>query len=131
MDELGFNKIAAAVLTAGIIAMVSGVLAGFVVHPKPLEKNVYVVAGVEAPKEAAGGEAKGPEPIAPLIASADPRRGPTSRRNARSATPSTRVAPTRSARTSTASSASRSPRAKAYQFSDALKGKHGTWTSSR
>ena len=75
MDELGFNKIAAAVLTAGIIAMVSGIIAGAVVHPRKLEKPVYVVAGVEAPKEAAGGEAKGPEPIAPLMASADAKAG--------------------------------------------------------
>jgi len=131
MDELGFNKIAAAVLTAGIIAMVSGVLAGFVVHPKPLEKNVYVVAGVEAPKEAAAARAKGPEPIAPLIASADPKAGPTSRRNARSATPSTRVGANKIGPNLYGIVGEPIAEGKGYQFSDALKGKHGTWTSSR
>jgi cytochrome c len=38
--DLEFNKIAAAILTAGIIAMVSGIIAGALVHPKLLEKPV-------------------------------------------------------------------------------------------
>src|SRR5471032_2124108 len=75
--DLEFNKIAAAVLTAGIIAMVTGVIAGALVRPKPFDKPGYVVAGVEekASAAAAGGEAKGPEPISPLMASADPKAG--------------------------------------------------------
>ena len=71
--DLEFNKIAAAILTAGIIAMVSGIIAGALVHPKLLAKPVYVVVGVEAPAaaSAAGAAAQGgPEPIASLLASA-------------------------------------------------------------
>src|SRR5882757_7401868 len=127
MDELGFNKIAAAVLTAGIIAMVSGVLAGFVVHPKSLEKNVYVVAGVEAPKEAAGSGAKGPEPIAPLMASADAKAGADiSKKCAVCHTfdkgGATKIGPNLFGIVGEAIA-----EGKGYQFSDALKGKHGTW----
>ena len=76
MQELEFNKIAAAVLVAGIIAMVCGIAANVLVHPKLLDKPVYVVAGVEASSSAASSsEPKGPEPIAPLMASADPKAG--------------------------------------------------------
>jgi len=75
--DLEFNKIAAAILTAGIIAMVTGILAGAMVRPRPLEKPVYVVAGVEEQTASAAGSApqSGPEPIAPLMASADAKAG--------------------------------------------------------
>ena len=75
--DLEFNKIAAAILTAGIIAMVTGILAGSLVHPKPLEKPAYVIAVPEEQTASAAGSApqSGPEPIAPLIASADPKAG--------------------------------------------------------
>jgi cytochrome c len=59
-----------------IIAMASGILAGQLVRPKELAKPVFVVAGAEqtaaAPTENA---AAGPEPIAPLLAKADPKKG--------------------------------------------------------
>jgi cytochrome c len=74
--DLEFNKIAAAILTAGIIAMVSGIIAGALVRPKLLEKPVYVIAGVEEATPAAGSAAPaGPEPIAPLMAQADAKAG--------------------------------------------------------
>jgi len=66
------NKIAAAVLVAMILAMVSGILADHLVKPQMLSKPVYAVAGSEnagETKEAAAAPA-GPEPIAPLLASA-------------------------------------------------------------
>src|SRR6185437_12341907 len=65
------NKIAAAVLVAMILAMVSGILADKLVKPTMLAKNVYQVAGA-APEEEASAAAKpaGPEPIGPLLASA-------------------------------------------------------------
>jgi cytochrome c len=65
------NKIAAAVLVAMILAMVSGILADHLVQPQKLAKAVYTVAGTETTgesKEAA--KPAGPEPIAPLLASA-------------------------------------------------------------
>jgi cytochrome c len=74
--DMEFNKIAAAVLTAGIIAMVTGLIAGGLVRPKPFDKPGYVVAGAAEKAPAAGAdEAKGPEPIAPLMASADLKAG--------------------------------------------------------
>src|SRR5258708_17057461 len=73
-----WNKIIASVLTAMIIAMVSGILASQLVRPKELAKPVYIVAGAEptaSTSSAQQGAAVGPEPIGPLLANADPKRG--------------------------------------------------------
>ncbi len=77
MSSFEWNKIIASVLTAMIVAMASGILAGQLVRPKELEKPVFVVAGAEptASAPAAEGAAAGPEPIGPLLAKADPKRG--------------------------------------------------------
>jgi cytochrome c len=65
------NKIAGAILGAMILAMVSGIIARVLVHPTPLAKPAYIVAGAEPAEQKKGGEEKkGPEPIAPLLANA-------------------------------------------------------------
>jgi cytochrome c len=75
-DPLLMNKIAGAVLFAGLIAMASGFVAELLVHPKMLKENVYVVAVPEAAgTAAAGGAPKAIEPIAPMLASADVAKG--------------------------------------------------------
>src|ERR1700759_1788496 len=77
MSSFEWNKIIASILTAMIVAMVSGILAGQLVRPKPLEKAVYLPAGTEqaAAAPAQPGAAAGPEPIGPLLAKADPKKG--------------------------------------------------------
>jgi cytochrome c len=77
MSSFEWNKIIASVLTAMIVAMVSGILAGELIRPKPLEKPVYLPAGTEqaATASAQQGAAAGPEPIEPLLAKADPKKG--------------------------------------------------------
>ena len=78
MSSFELNKFAAAILLAGIIAMVSGFLAEALVKPKPLAKPAYVVAGVEEKSAAPAGGAAPPaklEPIAPLLAKADAAEG--------------------------------------------------------
>ncbi len=78
MSSFEWNKIIASILTAMIIAMVSGILAGQLVRPKELAKPVYIVAGAEpaaGPSSTQPGAAAGPEPIGPLLAKADPKRG--------------------------------------------------------
>jgi cytochrome c len=77
-SSLESNKIAAAVLTAGVVAMLSGFVAELLYHPQvELEENSYVVAVTEgagagaAPAE----EEEALEPIAPLLAAADPAAG--------------------------------------------------------
>ncbi len=77
MSSFEWNKVIASVLTALIVAMVAGILSTMLVRPKPLEKPVFLVAGAPstpAPSEQAPAAPK-VEPITPLLAKADPKRG--------------------------------------------------------
>ncbi|HWK44858.1 MAG TPA: cytochrome c family protein [Stellaceae bacterium] len=79
MSSFELNKIAASVLLAMIVAMVTGLIAEELVHPKKLDQNVYQVAGVEAGAAPKGGAAPAapekPAPLGALLASADPAAG--------------------------------------------------------
>ena len=46
--SLEFNKMAAAVLTAGVVAMTTGFIANLLVHPDPLEENAYPIEVADA-----------------------------------------------------------------------------------
>jgi cytochrome c len=126
------NKIVAAVLLAAILAMVSGILADKLVEPKHLAKNVYVVPGAEpAPskEEAASNKGAGPEPITPLLASADVNAGKDVGKKC--ATCHTfekggpnRVGPNLYGVVGEPIAEDRG----GYPFSDALKSKKGAWT---
>ncbi len=76
-SSLESNKIAAAVLTAGVIAMMSGFAAELLYHPEELAENVYTVAVADGgdSAEAAVAEAPALDPIGPLLASADAANG--------------------------------------------------------
>lgn len=73
MNNLEFNKAAAAILVAGIVFMVSGVVASMVVKPKPLYQSVLKIETAAAPAAAAKEEPLAP--IGPLLASADVAAG--------------------------------------------------------
>ena len=75
--SMEWNKIFGAVLLAGLIAMLAGFASKVLVHSKPLEKSVYVVATPEgaAPAADKGAAPAGPAPIAPLLAAASPENG--------------------------------------------------------
>ena len=76
MDSFEMNKVAAAILSAGIIAMVVSFVGSALVKPAPLAKKAYIVQGVEQPGAAPGAAA--PEqlpPVAPLLAKADVAHG--------------------------------------------------------
>src|SRR5215831_10455573 len=76
MSSFEWNKIIASVLTAMIVAMVSGILAGQLVRPKELAQPVFLPVAPEAASAPAGQPAAaGPEPIGPLLAKADPKKG--------------------------------------------------------
>ncbi len=75
MDSLESNKVYAAVLTAGIMFSVAGILGGVLVHPHHLEKTVLKIEGAA---ETAGAAPEAPKPIAPigvLLAKADASAG--------------------------------------------------------
>jgi cytochrome c len=76
MPSFEWNKIIASVLTAMIVAMVVGILASQLVHPRHLEKAVYLPPGAEGgAATAAAPAAPKVEPIGPFLAKADPKKG--------------------------------------------------------
>lgn len=77
MGNFEFNKIFAAILTAGIVAMLSGFISGKLVHPHELEKPVIEIDTAALESGATGKPAVDPtaEPILALIAAADIERG--------------------------------------------------------
>jgi len=75
MDNLEFNKAAAAVLVAGIVFMVSGVVASMVVKPQALHHSVLKIDTGASTTAAAPAKEEPLAPIAPLLASADVANG--------------------------------------------------------
>jgi cytochrome c len=76
MSSFEWNKIIASALTALIIAMAAGILSNMLVRPKPLETPVFMVAGGAATASAPAEQpAAKLEPITPLLAKADPKKG--------------------------------------------------------
>lgn len=69
------NKIFAALLLAGVIAMLSGFTAKRVVPNHTPEKDSYIIEVAETSASGAPAKKKGPEPVSALIASADVERG--------------------------------------------------------
>lgn len=74
MSSLELNKIAGAVLVAGLVALVSGILADRLVRPEPVT-HVAAVAPEGEAEETPAGPAEPEQPIAVLLASADPAKG--------------------------------------------------------
>jgi cytochrome c len=128
------NKIAAAILVAGILAMVSGIIADRLVEPKPLKQPVYVVASAEKPQAeqqaaAAGGAGAGPEPIKPLLASASVDAGKEQAKKCAACHTFDKGGPNRVGPNLYAVIGS--PIAEdrnGFAFSDALKAKKGEWS---
>jgi cytochrome c len=78
MSSFEWNKIIASVLTAMIVAMVTGIVAQSIVHPVRLEKAAYLPPGANegegaAPAAEASTAAAKPDPID--MAKADAKRG--------------------------------------------------------
>ena len=79
MDGFELNKITAAILLALLIGMLSSMIANHLVVPEILDKNVYIVEGLEEPGEAVVEAAPKVEiePIEAALAAADVDRGKT------------------------------------------------------
>ena len=76
MDSMEINKLASAVLVAGIAFMVTGLVGQELVHPEHLRQAAIKIEGPVTPAASAGPAAEPPLPaIAPLLASADPTAG--------------------------------------------------------
>jgi cytochrome c len=74
MSSMELNKIFAAVLVAGIVAMLGGFIAEVLTHPHGLETDAVAIEGLVDAGGGAGAVAM-PEPILALIATADVAHG--------------------------------------------------------
>jgi cytochrome c len=73
--SMELNKAFAALLVAGILFMVTGIVGDALVHPKRLEQSVLQIAAPSAPAPAAAPAAPTIEPIGPLLAAANVQNG--------------------------------------------------------
>ncbi|SFK19442.1 c-type cytochrome [Falsiroseomonas stagni] len=73
--SLEVNKVAAAVLTAGIAFMVTGLIGDLIVHPRKLETSALATPAAAQPAAAAAPAAPTLEPISPLLAAANADAG--------------------------------------------------------
>ncbi len=74
-DPLFVNKVAAAILSAGLLAMLAGFITELVYTPISLEKPAYVIAAPETEAKPAAAAAAGPKPVMPMLASASVENG--------------------------------------------------------
>jgi cytochrome c len=75
-SSLEWNKIAGSVLVALLAVKIIGIAGEKIYHPKMLDKNVLEIEGVEAPAQTQTAAAPAaPEPVTPLLASADVEAG--------------------------------------------------------
>lgn len=75
MNNMEFNKVFAAILIAGIIAMLCGFIAKQIVHPESLAKNAVLIEAAEAAETGGAAAVATAEPILALIGGADVTRG--------------------------------------------------------
>lgn len=129
--SMEFNKLLAAVLVAGILAMLAGFISDLAFHSEKMAENAYPIAVSDAP--AAAGTPAAPataEPIDELLAAADPAQGAkVSKMCAACHTfekgGANRVGPNLSGIVGATKAAS-----PGFAYSDALKARGGTWTVS-
>ena len=128
-SSLEFNKVAAAVLAACVIGSLSGFFADVAVHPHELQKAVYAPAGAEKAAEPAKGAAPaGPEPIEPLLASVTPQQGEDVAKKCTVCHTFNKGEPNKVGPNLFGIVGDKIAEGRNYQYSDALKSKHGEWT---
>jgi cytochrome c len=128
-NSLEFNKIAAAVLTAGVVASLAGFLSRELVHPTPVEKVAYNVPAMEE-KAPAGGEAKqeGPGDITPLLAQANVDAGKAATKPCLACHTFDKGGPNKVGPNLFGVVGEPIGQGKGFAFSDVLKSKGGNWT---
>lgn len=130
-DALFINKIAAAILTAALIAMTAGLIASFIYHPQTeLAQNAYVIevsetdtAQADAPAEPAG-----PGEISPLLADASVSEGEKLTRRCSSCHAFEKGGPNKTGPGLWNIVNAEKAAHEGYSYSDALKSMGGQWT---
>lgn len=130
MSSFEINKIVASALLALIVAWVSGLLASKLIEPKmPGHAAVAVASAPSAPAaQPAAAEAAGPEPLAPLLASASLDAGKDIAKKCAACHTFDKGGPNRVGPNLWGVLNEPVAEGRGFAFSDALKGKGGTWT---
>jgi cytochrome c len=127
--NMEMNKVAGAVLLAGIVAMTTGMLAEMLVHPKKLKESVYKVEGVVAQAAApAGGAPAKIDPVTPLLAAADVKAGETSAKKCAACHTFNQGGPNRVGPNLWDIVQAKHAHAEGFAYSPAIKDKPGAWT---
>jgi cytochrome c len=126
--SLELNKIAASVLTAGVVAMGTGFIADILIHPHVPEEPHYSVAVKADDGGAEPQEPAGPEPILPLLAEADPAAGEGSVRVCQACHSFEKGGPNKVGPNLYSLVGNQIAGVEGFSYSDALSGKEGEWT---
>jgi len=127
--SLEFNKIAASILTAGVVAMGSGFVADLLVNPKTPDEPAYAVATKD--KDKGGGKPskpKGPRSVLPLMASADAGAGENAARACQACHSFNKGGPNKVGPNLYNVVGSKIASAEGFSYSQALMDKEGEWT---
>jgi cytochrome c len=128
--SMEFNKLLAAILVAGIVAMLAGFVAKKLVHPHLLAENAFHVEVAEA--ASAGGDAVAApamaEPVTELMAAADAARGEKLAKVCAACHTFDQGGPNRIGPNLSGVFGGPKAHAPDFAYSDAMKNKGGTWT---
>ena len=132
MSSFEWNKIIGAVLVTLLAIKTFDIVGDGIVHPQPLEKNVYVVAGAAqaaptTPGAAVGSAVKTIEPIAPLLASANADTGKKAAQKCATCHTFDKGGPNRVGPNLWGVVNADHGHAAGFAFSDAIKKKEGPW----
>lgn len=121
-----FNKVAAAVLAAGIVAMGAGFIGRGLVKPHVLAENVVKIEGVDAPQTASAAEPAAAviEPVGPLLAAADPKAGEAIAKRCAACHTFDKGGPNRVGPNLYGIVGNKHAHAEGFAYSDAIKGMH-------
>src|ERR1700761_6506149 len=131
MSSFEFNKLAASLLVALIVAMVTGLVAEQLVHPKRVEQAAYPIAGGESTETQAAAPAA-PEKPAPsaadVWAKADATKGADIAKKCAACHDFTKGGPNKVGPNLFGIVGDKKGEGRGFNFSAAMKAKGGTWT---
>lgn len=128
MDSFEFNKIAASVLVALLVAMTGSLLSDALIHPEKLGKNVLEIT-VQPTTPAAGGKKEETlQPITSLLASASVERGQAVAKQCTQCHTFEKDGAARTGPNLWGIVGAKVAHVASYAYSTAMKGKGGTWT---